>query len=160
MPIFGIRWCPNYELEEVLRLFVYIIELTWTMWTSVDLYNNVKLLLLLLLLCLLLCNAMLLAPSQAKELVASDRGPRRKIYMNQYLWRAVIEPTTVVPSMYSSILLAKELWNTRSSCKCSLRLMIPYKWGSSPWCLRWLVLSNIPKKLILLLDKQGQTRFE
>ena len=102
--------------------------------------------------CLLLCNELLLALSQAKELVASDRGHWRKICQNEYRRCAVIEA-------YDSIkhLLLEIVSEGTEEHSIMTQLFSWYddsmRMGSFTVEFKMAVLPNIHEKLIILIDQ-------
>ncbi|ONK68990.1 uncharacterized protein A4U43_C05F18130 [Asparagus officinalis] len=102
--------------------------------------------------CLLLCNELLLALSQAKELIASDRGHWRKICKNEYRRCAVIEAYDSIKHLLLEIVregteehsIITQLF---SSFDDSMRL------GKFTAEFKMSVLPNIHEKLITLLDQ-------
>ncbi|KAG0456686.1 hypothetical protein HPP92_024474 [Vanilla planifolia] len=102
--------------------------------------------------CVLLCNELLLALSQAKELTASDRGLWRKICKNEYRRCAVIEAYNSIKQFLLEIIndatveyqIVSQLFNSFDDAIRFERLTTEYKMSILP------VLHN---KLTILLDQ-------
>ncbi|KAJ6792389.1 callose synthase 12-like [Iris pallida] len=102
--------------------------------------------------CLLLCNELLLALSQAKELVASDRGHWRKICKNEYRRCAVIEAYDSIKHLLLEIIkegseehsIVTQLFIGFDGAIRAEKFSVEYKMS---------VLPNIHAKLIVLLDQ-------